>query len=158
MLIYINFKFNFLTKYHSFILNCWRIRMFYQDSIKTFHKSCTTFAAHVVNGTDRFEWFQQLSFMTLTKLLSLKNILPTHLWCKGPFPLKKNFPRTENFPKISLLKVENFQLQNFFPTENVGQSHFTKFSFCGKFSWVETGLNKFTSFTYQRISGRKIDE
>jgi hypothetical protein len=24
------------------------------------------------------------------------------------------FPRTENFPKISLLKVENFQLQNFF--------------------------------------------
>jgi hypothetical protein len=28
MLIYINFKFNFLTKYHSFILNCGRIRMF----------------------------------------------------------------------------------------------------------------------------------
>ena len=26
MLIYINFKFNFLTKYRSFILNCWRIR------------------------------------------------------------------------------------------------------------------------------------
>jgi hypothetical protein len=29
------------------------------------------------------------------------------------------FPRTENFPKISLLKVENFQLQNLFPTENL---------------------------------------
>jgi hypothetical protein len=28
MLIYINFKFNFLTKYHSFILKCWRVRMF----------------------------------------------------------------------------------------------------------------------------------
>jgi hypothetical protein len=27
-LIYINFKFNFLTKYHSLILNCWRILMF----------------------------------------------------------------------------------------------------------------------------------
>jgi hypothetical protein len=25
----------------------------------------------------------------------------------------------EKFPKISLLKVENFQLQNFFPTENL---------------------------------------
>jgi hypothetical protein len=25
----------------------------------------------------------------------------------------RNFPRTENFPKISLLKVERFQLQNF---------------------------------------------
>jgi hypothetical protein len=29
------------------------------------------------------------------------------------------FPRTENFPKISLLKVEIFQLQNIFPTENL---------------------------------------
>jgi hypothetical protein len=27
---------------------------------------------------------------------------------------QEKFPRTENFPKISLLKVENFQLQNFF--------------------------------------------
>jgi hypothetical protein len=25
---------------------------------------------------------------------------------------QEKFPRTENFPKISLLKVENFQLQN----------------------------------------------
>jgi hypothetical protein len=44
-----------------------------------------------------------------------------------PFPVTKlssistreKFPRTENFPKISLLKVENFQLQNFFPTQNL---------------------------------------
>ena len=28
---------------------------------------------------------------------------------------QEKFPRTENFPKISLLKVENFQLQNLFP-------------------------------------------
>jgi hypothetical protein len=28
---------------------------------------------------------------------------------------QEKFPWTENFPKISLLKVENFQLQNFFP-------------------------------------------
>jgi hypothetical protein len=37
---------------------------------------------------------------------------------KAHFHLRK-FPRTENFPKISLLKVENFQLPNFFPTENL---------------------------------------
>jgi hypothetical protein len=79
---------------------------------------------------------------------------------------QEKFPRTENFPKISLLKVENFQLQNFsdvkfvsanhilqnfLSAENlcrpitfykiffrrkicVGQSHFTKFCFWGKFS------------------------
>ena len=28
MLIYINFRFNFLTKYHKFILNCRRIQMY----------------------------------------------------------------------------------------------------------------------------------
>jgi hypothetical protein len=37
---------------------------------------------------------------------------------------QEKFPRTENFPKISLLKFEHFQLQNFFtskffPTENL---------------------------------------
>ena len=36
-----------------------------------------------------------------------------------PISTQEKFPRTENFPKISLLKVENFQLQNFFPTENL---------------------------------------
>ena len=36
-----------------------------------------------------------------------------------PISTQENFPRTENFPKISLLKVENFQFQNFFPTENL---------------------------------------
>jgi hypothetical protein len=38
---------------------------------------------------------------------------------KGPVSTEEKFPRTENFPKISLLKVENFQLQHFFPTENL---------------------------------------
>jgi hypothetical protein len=33
----------------------------------------------------------------------------------------EKFPHKEKFPKISMLKVENFQLQNFFPTENLGQ-------------------------------------
>jgi hypothetical protein len=37
----------------------------------------------------------------------------------GPIFNQQQFPRTKNFPKISLLKVENFQLQNFFPTENL---------------------------------------
>ena len=33
-----------------------------------------------------------------------------------PISTQENFPRTENVPKMSLLKVENFQFQNFFPT------------------------------------------
>ena len=42
-------------------------------------------------------------------------------------------PQTENFPKTSLLKVENFQLQNFFRRLICAcQSHFTNFR--GKFS------------------------
>ena len=32
-----------------------------------------------------------------------------------PISCQEKFPRTENFPKISLLRVENFQLQNLFP-------------------------------------------
>jgi hypothetical protein len=31
-----------------------------------------------------------------------------------PISTQGNFPRTENFPKISLLKVENFQPFHFF--------------------------------------------
>jgi hypothetical protein len=43
-----------------------------------------------------------------------------HTVYEGPLiSTQENFPRTENFPKISLLKVENFQLQHFFPTENL---------------------------------------
>jgi hypothetical protein len=44
-----------------------------------------------------------------------------------PISTQEKFPRTEHFPKISLLKVEE---------SCVGQSHFTIFSFRGKFSWV----------------------
>ena len=44
MLIYINFKFNFLTKYRSFILNCWRIRMFSRSS-RLIYYWYTTFAS-----------------------------------------------------------------------------------------------------------------
>ena len=36
-----------------------------------------------------------------------------------PISTQEKFPRTENVLKMSLLKVENFQLQNFFPTENL---------------------------------------
>ena len=63
-----------------------------------------------------------------------------YLWLR-PISTQENFPRTQNFPKISLLKLENFQLQNFFRRKIcVGQSHFTKFSVCGKFSGVEMGF------------------
>ena len=36
--------------------------------------------------------------------------------------IQEKFPRAENFPKMSLLKVENFPLQNFFPPENLCRS------------------------------------
>ena len=36
-----------------------------------------------------------------------------------PISTPENFPRTENVPKMTLLKVENFQFQNFFPTGNL---------------------------------------
>jgi hypothetical protein len=44
-------------------------------------------------------WVQQL-------IDSCNNQFDPRWTSKGPFSLKKNFPRTENFPKISLLKVE----------------------------------------------------
>jgi hypothetical protein len=60
------------------------------------------------------------------------------------FHAQEKFPRRENAPKISLLKVENLQLQNFFRREiYVGQSHFTNFSFRGNFFRVEMGLYGF---------------
>ena len=61
---------------------------------------------------------------------------------KDPFPLKKNFHGQKIFQKHHcLIKVDNFQLKNFFRRKIcVGQSHFTQFSFCGRFSSVEMGL------------------
>jgi hypothetical protein len=55
-------------------------------------------------------------------LISLVKCNLTPIFSKklfAPFTVKaisnqENFQRTENFPKISLLKVENFQLQKFF--------------------------------------------
>ena len=47
---------------------------------------------------------------------------------------------------MSLLKVEKFELQIFFRQKIcVGQSLFTKFSFCEKFSWMEMGLLSFST-------------
>ena len=52
-----------------------------------------------------------------------------------PVSTQEKFPRTENFPKISLLEVENFQLQNLFSDGKfVSANHILKFSFCRKFS------------------------
>jgi hypothetical protein len=50
-----------------------------------------------------------------------------------PISTHEKFPRTENFPKISLLKVEIFQVENLLKI-CISQSNFTKFSFRGKFS------------------------
>ena len=60
----------------------------------------------------------------------------------SPISIQENFPRTENFAKISLLKVENFQLQNFFPTEYVSANHILQNFLCGKFSLVEMGFDR----------------
>jgi hypothetical protein len=49
----------------------------------------------------------------------------------------RTFSTDRNFPKISLSKVENFQLQNFFRREFVSAN----FSFRGKLYWVEMGIN-----------------
>jgi hypothetical protein len=50
---------------------------------------------------------------------------------KRPIPTQEKFPRTEK-------KVENFQLQNFFPTENLcWQIKFDKFFFLLKIFRVE---------------------
>jgi hypothetical protein len=58
------------------------------------------------------------------------------------FILKVHFPRTESFPKMSLLKVENFQLQNFLPTKNLCRPiTFYKIFFLWKISWVEICLS-----------------
>jgi hypothetical protein len=62
---------------------------------------------------------------------------------KGPFPLIKAYFHSRKIStdrkfsendKMSLLKVENFQLQNFFPTENLCRPiTFYKFFFPRKF-------------------------
>jgi hypothetical protein len=51
MLIYMNFKFNFLTKY-SFIWNCWRIRMF---SSRRF----TSYIWHILYKALVWTWFTE---------------------------------------------------------------------------------------------------
>jgi hypothetical protein len=57
--------------------------------------------------------------ITFYKIFSLRKICLSGNGPLRPIPTKEKFPRTENFPKISLLKVEHFQLQIFFPTENL---------------------------------------
>jgi hypothetical protein len=58
-----------------------------------------------------------------------------------PFPLKKNFHGEKIFRKYHCLKVENFQLQNIFPTENLCQPiTFYKIFFLRKIFQSENGL------------------
>ena len=64
---------------------------------------------------------------------------------------KEKFPRTENFPKISLLKVENFQLQNFFPTKNLCRPiTFYKIFFLRKIFLSENGPLDLRRFSTRR--------
>jgi hypothetical protein len=66
-----------------------------------------------------------------------------------PTCTQEKFPRTENFPKISFWKLKIFNFKIFFRSKIcVGQSYFTKLSFCGKFSRVEMDLNKIIKNRY----------
>ena len=68
----------------------------------------------------------------VTSLGILNNIFILNTTLR-PIYTQEKFPRTENVPKIRLLKVENFQLQNFFPTEIcVGQYHILQMFFLRK--------------------------
>jgi hypothetical protein len=68
-----------------------------------------------------------------------------------PISTKEKFPRTENFPKISLLKVENFQLQNFFPKENLCRPiTFYKIFFLRKIFLSENGPLDLRRFSTRR--------
>ena len=75
-------------------------------------------------------------FLRKIKLFSLPIYLyenPVYSPLLRPISTQEKFPRTENFPKISLLKLENFQLQNFFPTESLCRPiTFYKFFFLRK--------------------------
>ena len=74
---------------------------------------------------------KELAVLRVVSLVVLPTI-PNYILLR-PISTQEKFPRTENFLKISLLKLENFQLQNFFPTENLCQPiTFYKFFFLRK--------------------------
>jgi hypothetical protein len=74
---------------------------------------------------------KELAVLRVVSLVVLPTI-PNYILLR-PISTQEKFPRTENFPKISLLKLENFQLQNFFPTESLCRPiTFYKFFFLRK--------------------------
>jgi hypothetical protein len=100
------------------------------------------------------------NFSTETKFLFvfLQLVLLESSWNKEKFrfgrkispsgkpPLKAHFHSRKistdrKFSENIIVKSWRFSTSKFFSDGKfVGQSHFTKFSFCGKFSWVEMGL------------------
>ena len=66
---------------------------------------------------------------------------------------QEKFPRTENFPKISLLKVENFQLQNFSDVKFVSANHILQ-NFLSEENFPElkwtfvTGFNSYNTLLF----------
>jgi hypothetical protein len=119
-------------------------------------ENCTRIAANIasINGPLEWNWIKWSHIIILLHVVQIRwrdftlgkstqgirgNFTPYR-----PITTQENFPRTENFPKISLLKVEHFQLQNFFSDGKfVSANHILqKFYFCVKFSWLEMGFNR----------------
>ena len=70
------------------------------------------------NSTLTSSFFPYRPISTQEKFPRTENFLKISLLKVENF-LKISLLKVENFLKISLTKVENFQLQNFFPTENL---------------------------------------
>jgi hypothetical protein len=64
-------------------------------------------------------WVYMIRQTVWTHVNSAGIISPRCCVTQGPFPLKKNFHGQKIFRKYNCSKVENFQLQNFFPTKNL---------------------------------------
>jgi hypothetical protein len=88
-----------------------------------FPSSCMT----CIPGYQSADFFNDSSVLALPTqahavqdcITSTRLLVSTPTLLLRPISTQEIFPRPENFPKISLLKVQNFQLQNFFPTENL---------------------------------------
>jgi hypothetical protein len=81
MLIYMNFKFNFLSKYHSCIFNCWRIRMFssrrFTSYITHSRPCCIRHIQPLAFGSSLYIWYTN-SLMMLYLLLPILLFVSQH--------------------------------------------------------------------------------
>jgi hypothetical protein len=96
-------------------------------------------------NSDNLLWCNTTQALSEHILQGFNQIHPT----SHPFILKAHFHSRKistdrKFSENITVKSWKFSTSKIFLRRKicVGQSHFTKFSFCGKFSWVKMGLNK----------------